>query len=317
MAIVQSSGVTSGTSTSFSRTFSATPTSGRLLICAASFGTAPNTLTGPSGWTLLTSLTTGNVRAYWWYKYSDGTEGTVTVSWASSGGFGSMWIAEFDDAVSGAPITAENEASASTVVTSVSSGTATATASSGLAIAFFAADNGNNADGSRAYSNSFTERAFQYAAGSDRASVGIATLTYSATGNYSSTFSVTDTGDEMYGAVALFGSALNNYTLACDVGTFTFTGVDAGLRAARLLVADNGAFALTGNDLALARGLRLTAEVGSYTLTGIAAGLVYSQPEVVTKRYRATALNTPFTGTALPQRYSARAIPIRVTIRAR
>lgn len=87
--------------------------------------------------------------------------------------------------------------------------------------------------------------------------------------------------------------------MAADVGTFTLTGEDAGLRRALKLAAAYGTFTLSGQDVTLTyvqhgaytltaaygsftltgqdttflRGLRLPASVGTFTLTGQAANL--------------------------------------------
>lgn len=65
-----------------------------------------------------------------------------------------------------------------------------------------------------------------------------------------------------------------SYTLTADRGTFTYSGVAAGLRTARKLVSALGTYALTGQAAGLKRGLRIVSNQGSYSLTGNAAGLV-------------------------------------------
>lgn len=91
------------------------------------------------------------------------------------------------------------------------------------------------------------------------------------------------------------------YTITAAAGSFTLTGIAAGLKSARKLTAARGEFTLTGNDVTLTYtpaeegaytltaapgeftltgnavtlrvGRKMTAASGSYTLTGIAAGL--------------------------------------------
>ncbi|MDR6826480.1 hypothetical protein J2X48_000716 [Bosea sp. BE271] len=65
-----------------------------------------------------------------------------------------------------------------------------------------------------------------------------------------------------------------SYTLVADRGTFTYSGVAAGLRTARKLVSALGTYALTGQAAGLKRGLRIVSNQGSYSLTGNAAGVV-------------------------------------------
>lgn len=212
MSVVQSSGTNFGSTTSTSRTFTSAPTSGHLLTAALSMSLAPVGLSEPSGWTKYAELTTGAVRTYLYWKQSDGTETSVAWSWSSGGGFGSVNIKEWDDAAVGPPIVAEDESNASTVVTSQGTGTAVATAATGLALAVFSADTFSNTDGSRAYSNSFSEASAD--GSSTRSPLYIASKAISGTGNYSCTFSCTDTGDEMYGAIALFQPASGGNTPA-------------------------------------------------------------------------------------------------------
>lgn len=70
-------------------------------------------------------------------------------------------------------------------------------------------------------------------------------------------------------------------TLTAAQGSFTLTGVAAGLTSARNLAANVGSFALTGKDASLAytpasTAYALTAQSGSFALTGNAASLVFS-----------------------------------------
>lgn len=69
------------------------------------------------------------------------------------------------------------------------------------------------------------------------------------------------------------GVSPTNYTLACDGGSYSLTGVAALLRRGFSLVADTGSYALTGQDAALRRGYQLAADPGSYALAGQDAAL--------------------------------------------
>lgn len=69
------------------------------------------------------------------------------------------------------------------------------------------------------------------------------------------------------------GVAAGARTLLADVGTYSVTGIDAGLIAARKLTAEVGTFALTGQAANLVVGRVLVAETGFFTLTGQDAGL--------------------------------------------
>lgn len=69
------------------------------------------------------------------------------------------------------------------------------------------------------------------------------------------------------------GGGPTNYTLTCDVGSYSLTGIAALLRRGFSLVADVGSYALTGQDAALRRGYTLVADTGTYALTGQDAAL--------------------------------------------
>jgi hypothetical protein len=81
------------------------------------------------------------------------------------------------------------------------------------------------------------------------------------------------TGDtaSVFGAVA----EISTYSpLTADQGSFTLTGEDAALVAARALTADQASFALTGQAATLARAYLLPAASATFTLTGEDAGLL-------------------------------------------
>lgn len=70
-------------------------------------------------------------------------------------------------------------------------------------------------------------------------------------------------------------AAATNYSLTCDVGSYSLTGIAALLRRGYSLTADVGSYALTGQNAALRRGYSLVCSTGSYAITGIDATLTY------------------------------------------
>lgn len=254
MTVVQTSGTNAGSGTSTSRTFSPAPTAGHLLVAALSSSGVPAGFDGPDGYDLLASLESGNLRAYVYGKIAAGDEGVVPFAWTSGGGFGSVRIVEFDDVVDWPPIVAENEASAATVVTSISTGTATATASAGIAVAFVATDGTSTVDGGRTWSNGFTELSFD--GSGTRSALIIATKPITAPGDYSTTFSCTDTGDEMFAAIALFQVAEGDVPVVLSA---------AG--AAVPLLAGAGAIAAGSSVLLSAAGARVPLEAGAAAIS--------------------------------------------------
>ena len=65
------------------------------------------------------------------------------------------------------------------------------------------------------------------------------------------------------------GGGPTNYSLTCDAGSYTYTGVAATFVAARGITADAGSYTYTGVANTLNIGRVLTANTGSYSYTGI------------------------------------------------
>lgn len=86
--------------------------------------------------------------------------------------------------------------------------------------------------------------------------------------------------------------AAAGYTLTAEKGTFTFTGIAAGLRAERKVVAAAGAFVMNGQSASLERGYEVLSEKGTFTLSGQPAALR------VARRVAANAAAFNLTGVA-------------------
>jgi len=71
------------------------------------------------------------------------------------------------------------------------------------------------------------------------------------------------------------------YSLVMAVGTFTMTGVAAGLTSTRTLLMAVGTFTMTGVAAIFAYGRALVASVGAFTLTGIDAAFIYARTLVM------------------------------------
>lgn len=81
------------------------------------------------------------------------------------------------------------------------------------------------------------------------------------------------------GSYSLTGVAAllrRGYTLAANVGSYALGGQDAILRRGYSVAADVGSYSQAGQDVALRRGYSLVCDVGSYSLTGYDATLTYS-----------------------------------------
>lgn len=61
------------------------------------------------------------------------------------------------------------------------------------------------------------------------------------------------------------------YSLSCSAGSYAYTGVSAGTKAARKLTSAAGSYAYTGVAAGLVWGKKISAAAGSYSYTGVAA----------------------------------------------
>lgn len=160
-------------------------------------------------WTLgpSTPVSTGNLRGVTAWKVCAGGETSVSFD-IGTGTTGQAFAVRVTGFTGTATLEAsnENEASISSVVTSMATNSASNSTATAVAIALFTADRSDTVDGggTRSYSNSFTEVGFNASSGSRAAAFAAAKILSSAA-SQSTTFSVTDTGDEMYAAILVFG----------------------------------------------------------------------------------------------------------------
>lgn len=241
-------------------TFASAAAGNLLVFCVArSTALAPAATWGtPTGWTMLTSTpdAVGNIGAAWYYKIAAGGETSVSSTESTPPGNGRGIVVEFAGPFAAAPldVTAENESNLATVVTSQSSGTTpTTTQAAALAVAFFAIDSAINADGGRSYNNSFTEAIYaDPTLNNARAAAACARRVLSTTGAYSTTFSCVDTGDEMYGAIAVFkAQAGTAQQLAVQDATHDHAVDGIVVTARALLVSQDAAHATITDSVAL------------------------------------------------------------------
>lgn len=200
----------SGTSGAATATLASGATAGNLLIFAVGRSTSHSvggTWGTPTGFSDLpnSGILNGNMGGGYWYKIAAGGETTVTSNGTGEAGNWCAAVVELEGPFDGTPLdkTAEDESNLAATDTSQTSGTTATTAQNDeLGVAIYAADNASNVTDGRAYTNSFSEVIF--ANSGSRASVIVAKKVLSAADAIESTFSTTDTGDEMYGSVATF-----------------------------------------------------------------------------------------------------------------
>jgi len=196
------SGVTTATAS-----FSAA-TAGNLIVIGTASNTAQTWGTTPTDYNVGAQVTngSGNMSGIFYWKIAVGGETSAALAW-SNGGSNARWaMMEVEGAFAASPLdqTIESEANISTAVTSQSTGTTGTTAQNDeVGIAFFASDSSETVETGRGYTNSYTERMWPNAV-LGRAGAWFATLVLSATGTTETTFSTSDTGDEMYGALLTF-----------------------------------------------------------------------------------------------------------------
>ena len=203
------SGKSSTTVTSRSLTITA-PAAGSLIVTALSVDKDSGAITVPTGFTLINSYTSTDVSGAFAYKISNGTETSVVWNWTTArtaaSGVG-VWTG-----LIGFDVSAEADSGVS-VVTSQSTGTTATTAQANeLAIAVVTADTGGNVDAGRAWTNSFTEFIWESdTPASGIPGLGMASKTLSSTGTVESTFSASDTGDQMWASIATFKASGGNF----------------------------------------------------------------------------------------------------------
>lgn len=200
-------------------TFSA-PTAGDVLaVIMSATDPACDFTSITSGWTAGPSspISTGNLRAVTYWKVSDGTETSFgfTVSTTVGQAF-AVRVTGFTGTATLEGTPDEDETKLSTVSTTVGSGSRSNSTASAVAIALFASDRVDSVqDVSRSYSNSFTEVGFNGTSGSRSGAFAAAKILSSAA-SQSTTFTTGDTGDEMYGAILVFGDVTGGGSISGD-----------------------------------------------------------------------------------------------------
>jgi hypothetical protein len=178
---------------------------GTVLVTAIAIDKDSSTITTPSGWTLIHNYTSTNVSGAWAYKYSDGTETSVQWQWTTTQK-ASAWVGAIQE---GRVFDVAQEAdSGVSAVTSLSTGTtASTTYPQTVALAICASDSADAANDGRSWSKGFNEVAFVVSAtdpGLSNPGLSVAMRDIDAIQTIETTFSVIDTGDQLWASVAAF-----------------------------------------------------------------------------------------------------------------
>lgn len=192
-------------------TLSATPTSGDLLVLVISATDASCTWSGVTDsaggtWTERASspVSTGDVRGIVFEKISNGTETSVSFTVSTAVGQAQISRVTGWDGTATYEDVGENESNLSSASTSISSGSADNTTANGAAVAVFASDRWDTMETGRSYSNSFTEIGAATTSGS-RSGAWSAFKDLSSATSQTTTFSCSDTGDQAWGAILVYG----------------------------------------------------------------------------------------------------------------
>jgi hypothetical protein len=243
-----------------SATFTSTPTSGNILECRVSWDKNAVSCATPAGWTLVQSYFSSAVGGAWFRKVSDGTEGTVTLSPGANRPY-QMCLFEWSGIDSFDVSATAN--SGATAVTSQASGTTATTANANSTLmAFFGSDSRGNTDAGAAFTNSFTDEAIDPGGASGTSGFYNARREVSSTSTYSTTYSTSGGGDQMFGMIAV-------YYLASGGLSITPTGLSSA-EAFGTAVIGRGAVSITPNGIASAEAFGTAVLSSLYTITASA-----------------------------------------------
>lgn len=208
VAFVKQATAQSGASTTtLTLTLASAPTAGNLLVMVMGGDKDTGALT-LTGFTVAHQLQYAAVTLYVAWKVSDGTETSISPSWATSSVAGNMaWYGEYQDtAVSGSLWEVLGSAGAAGTAANVNtkdSGATGTLANDGFSIGAAAVDSSQSVTTVNAWGNSYVDR-YQGTGGSGRGAPFVSELAVSAGTTTSTTFSYTGTADNVACSVTVF-----------------------------------------------------------------------------------------------------------------
>ncbi len=185
-------------------TLSSAATAGDLLITGIATDKSAGNYTVPVGFTLINNMVSTDVSGALAYKIATGGETIITWNQSTSNGL-ACWAGEYSGLTASSVLDVYvNATSGSTAVKTLSSGTTSSTSQANeLAIAIMAIDTYDNAD-DRAWSNSFSESEWVHGTSTGYVGLSVSKKVLSSVGTVETTFSTTDTGDQMKVILATF-----------------------------------------------------------------------------------------------------------------
>lgn len=182
-------------------------TEGNLIVTAVSTDKDCGEYTAPTGFTIIKNGTSGvSVSGGIAYKISTGGETSIEWTQTDSNDM-ACWAGEFSGTLSSNVLdVSSNNDSNDDVVDSLSTGTTDTTSQANeLAVAIMTIDTYSNAeDGTRSWSNDFSEINYVYETSGGDTGLSVALKNLTEIGTQETTFSTSDTGDEMYTAIVTF-----------------------------------------------------------------------------------------------------------------
>jgi len=207
--VQQATGSSGAASTTLSAVFGVAPTSGNLLVLlmAGDKNTGAMTL---AGWTITYELLSTSVSLYLAWKVSDGTETTVSPSWATSSAAGNMaWVGEYSDIAAGTWTLLQSASSITdeTAVATKATGTTAATSADGIGIAAAAVDSNTSVTTVDPWGSSYAIR-HSSTGGGGRGAVFVAEKLEPASMAATSTFTFTGTADQTSAAIGVWAKVV-------------------------------------------------------------------------------------------------------------
>lgn len=205
--VKQATASSAAASTSVTCTLASAPTAGNLLVFAMGGDKNTGALT-LTGFTQVAELLSTSVSAYLYWKVSDGTETSISPSWATSSAAGNMaWYGEYEDtAVAGSSWQVSASATHITdevITASWSTGTTGTISADGMGIAIATIDSSQSWTSATTWTNSYVSR-YDGTGGGGKGAVFVAEKSETSGVTTSSTFGYTGTSDQVSAAIAVF-----------------------------------------------------------------------------------------------------------------
>lgn len=205
--VKQGTASSAAASTSITVSLASAPATGSLLLLAMAGDKNTGVLT-LTGWTKLYELLSTSVSLYYYYKVSDGSETSISPSWAAASTAGNMaWYGNLDDSlVTGSSWVVSGQASSITDETTVSTkttGTTGTLSADGLGVAVAAVDSSQSITTVGAWGNSYSAR-YAGTGGGGRGGVFVGEKSETSGATTSSSFSYTGTADQVSAAIGVW-----------------------------------------------------------------------------------------------------------------